>query len=110
MKCRQSDIIEINFYFPRVGFKPHFAIVVSNDQLQELEGYLYVVLISSKNYNDEYAFELTEEMTSYKFEKRSFVKCHLLELSSDDDIIRRVGVVKKVYFDQIIEKIKTSIF
>ena len=45
MKYRQGDIIEINFHFPDVGFKPHFAIIISNDELQELEGYMYAVLI-----------------------------------------------------------------
>ena len=48
MKYRQGDIIEINFHFPNVGFKPHFAIIVSNDELQELEGYLYTELHSIK--------------------------------------------------------------
>jgi hypothetical protein len=109
MKYRQGDIIEINFHFPDVGFKPHFAIIVSNDELQELEGYLYV-LISSKRQNPEYAYTLTPEMVSFSFDKQSHVKCHILELSTNRDIIRKVGTIKRTYLLGIQEKIKEAIF
>ena len=110
MQYRQGDIIEINFHFPDVGFKPHFAIIVSNDELQELEGYLYVVLISSKRQNPEYAYTLTPEMVSYFFDKQSYVKCHILELSTNRDIIRKVGTIKRTCLLEIPERIKEAIF
>lgn len=110
MKYRQGDIIEINFHFPDVGFKPHFAIIISNDELQELEGYMYAVLISSKNQNPDYAYTLTSEMTNYSFKKQSYVKCHILVLSTDNDIIRKVGIIKRPYLLEIQEKIKKAIF
>ena len=48
MKYHQRDIVEVNFLFPDGTFKPHPAIIVSNDILQEDEdGLLYLVLISS---------------------------------------------------------------
>ena len=110
MKCRQGDIIEINFHFPDVGFKPHFAIVVSNDELQEIEGYIYVVLISSKQHNPEYSYTLTKEMSSYNFDKQSYVKCQILELSTSRDIIKRVGSIKRTYLLEIQQKIIQNLF
>ena len=50
MIYHQKDIVEVNFLFPDGTFKPHPAIIVSNDQLQEDEdGMIYLVLISSNN-------------------------------------------------------------
>ena len=47
MKYHQRDIVEVNFLFPDGTFKPHPAIIVSNDQLQDDEdGLLYLVLIT----------------------------------------------------------------
>ena len=46
MKYKQRDVVEINFLFPNGAFKPHPAIIVSNDELQEDENFMYFVLIS----------------------------------------------------------------
>ena len=34
MKYHQRDIVEVSFLFPDGTFKPHPAIIVSNDQLK----------------------------------------------------------------------------
>ena len=36
MKYHQKDIVEVNFLFPDGTFKPHPAIIVSNDELQNI--------------------------------------------------------------------------
>ena len=38
MKYHQRDIVEVSFLFPDGTFKPHPAIIVSNDKLQEVTG------------------------------------------------------------------------
>ena len=38
MKYHQRDIVEVSFLFPDGTFKPHPAIIVSNDQLQVAGG------------------------------------------------------------------------
>ena len=38
MKYHQRDIVEVSFLFPDGTFKPHPAIIVSNDQLYITEG------------------------------------------------------------------------
>lgn len=40
MKYHQRDIVEINFLFPNVTMKPHPAIVISNDEWQEIEDFV----------------------------------------------------------------------
>ena len=51
MKYHQKDIVEVNFLFPDGTFKPHPAIIVSNDELQEDEdGMFYLVLITSNDW------------------------------------------------------------
>ena len=45
MKIHQQDIIEVNYLFPDGTTKPHMAIVESNDELQEIEGFFYLAMI-----------------------------------------------------------------
>ena len=64
MKYHQRDIVEVSFLFPDGTFKPHPAIIISNDQLQEDEdGMFYLVLITSNDWiNPQYSYPLTDEM------------------------------------------------
>ena len=39
MRVYQRDIVEVNFLFPDGKMKPHMAVVVSNDELNEDEGF-----------------------------------------------------------------------
>lgn len=110
MRYHQRDIVEINFLFPDGVSKPHPALIVSNDQLQEDEGFMYFALISSKDYNPQYCYDLTDDMMTKPLSKKSYVKCQLLVGDVDRDVIKKVGVLKKQFFDEVVEKIKTSIF
>lgn len=64
MKYHQKDIVEINFLFADGTFKPHPAIIVSNDQLQmDEEGLFYLVLITSNDrINPQYSYPLTDDI------------------------------------------------
>ena len=77
MKYHQKDIVEIDFPIPGEGYKVHPALIVSNDDLQVDEGFVYVALISSQafTYSQHYAYELKDEMLTFKMEKQSYVKC-----------------------------------
>lgn len=110
MKYHQRDIVEINFMFPDGSFKPHPALIVSNDELQENEGFIYLCMISSKAYNKQYHFELDDEMVTKPLLKKSYVKCQLLVGNVERDVIRKISRINQPYFDQIIEKVKVSIF
>ena len=113
MKYHQNDIVEVNFLFPDGTFKPHPAIIVSNDQLQENEdGMLYLVLITSNDtLSMQYSYPLTDDMVIGNcFSKPSLVKCQIISGYMERDVNRRLGTVKQPYFDEIVDKIIESIF
>jgi len=113
MTYHQRDIVEVNFLFPDGTFKPHPAIIVSNDQLQEdEEGMLYLVLITSNDWlNPQYSYPLTEEMiVGHTFSKPSLVKCQIITGYIERDVTRRLGSIKEQFFNEIIDKIVESIF
>lgn len=110
MKYTQRDIVEVNFLFPDGAFKPHPAVIVSNEELQETEGFVYLALISTKDYNAQYCYELNDNMLSFPMKKQSFVKCHLIVANMDTDIIRKISKIKEPFFNEIVDKIVESIF
>ena len=113
MKYHQRDIVEVNFLFPDGTYKPHPAIIVSNDVLQEDEdGLLYLVLISSNDtINPQYSYPLTNEMlVGHTFAKPSLVKCQIIAGYVERDVVRKLGSIKETYFNEIVDKIVESIF
>ena len=112
MTYKQRDIVEVNFLFADGQVKVHPAIIVSNDTLQEdEEGLIYMVLISSKpDINPQYGYPLKKGMCTYDFGKPSYVKCQIITGYTQRDVIRKFGVVRQPYFDEIVDKIIASIF
>jgi mRNA-degrading endonuclease toxin of MazEF toxin-antitoxin module len=110
MKVYQRDIVEVNFFFPDGKVKPHMAVVVSNDELNEDEGFFYLAMISSKNYNPQYTFELKKEMLSKPLILKSYVVCQLISGYTERDVIKHCSRVNETVFKEIVEKIKQTIF
>jgi mRNA-degrading endonuclease toxin of MazEF toxin-antitoxin module len=90
--------------------KQHMAIVVSNDELNENEEFFYLAMISSKNYNPQYTFELRDDMLSRPLRLKSYVICQLISGYTERDVIKHCSRVKEAAFDEIVEKIKETIF
>lgn len=67
-------------------------------------------MISSKDYNPQYTFALSDEMLTKPMSKQSYVKCQLLMGNIERDVVRKISRIRQPYFDQIVEKIKKSIF
>ena len=42
--------------------------------------------------------------------KKSYVKCQLIVGNIERDVIRKISRIKQPYFDEIVEKIKQTIF
>jgi len=113
MKYHQRDIVEVNFQFADGTFKVHPAIIVSSDELQDDEfGLMYLVLITSnKLLNPQYAYQLSDEMVEgFNFSKPSRVKCQIIAGYVERDVMRKLGVIKENYFNEIVDKIIESIF
>ena len=110
MKVNQRDIVEVNFMFPDGQMKPHMAVVVSNDELNENEGFFYLSMISSKNYRPQYTFELKDDMLSKPLRLKSYVVCQLIGGYTERDVIKKCSRIKSPVFIEIVEKIKKTIF
>ena len=113
MKYHQRDVVEVNFLFPDGTLKIHPAIIVSNDELQKDEdGLVYLVLISSNTtINPQYSYPLSNDMLlSHSFDKPCSVKCQIIAGYTDRDIYRRLGAIKEVYFNEIVDKVIASVF
>lgn len=110
MKYEQRDIVEINFVLPEGVSKVHPALIISNNELQEWEGYIYLCMISSKDYNEDYNHPISDKMLTLPMQKQSYVKCQILVSDVDRDVIRKISRMKQPYFNEVIEKIKETIF
>ena len=110
MKYKQGDIVEINFMLPDFQFKPHLAVIVSNDELNEKEDFFYLVLISSKTLFPEYSYLLLDDMVTCKLTKQSYVKCQVLTYEKERGVLHKAGKMKEPYFSEMVDKIIESIF
>lgn len=110
MKVHQRDIIEVNYLFPNGITKPHMAIVVSNDELQDTEDFFYIAMISSKNYNPQYTYLLENDMLTKPLSKKSYVICQLIGGYTERDVVKICSRIKNTAFQEVIDKIKQTIF
>ncbi|MBC7720766.1 MAG: type II toxin-antitoxin system PemK/MazF family toxin [Pedobacter sp.] len=110
MTIHQPDIVEVNFQLPNGKFKVHPALVISNQNVLDTEDIFYAVMISSKSFNDEFTFELNNNMLTKPLSKTSFVKCQLIQAYSTDEVINKISTIKSTYFQQIKQTIFDTVF
>jgi mRNA-degrading endonuclease toxin of MazEF toxin-antitoxin module len=110
MKYKQAEIVELNFMLPDFKTKPHLAVIVSNNELNEKEDFFYAVLITSKPYFPEYTYPLTDEMLTFKLSKKSYVKCQIITSDVASGVLRRCGKMKEPFFTEMTDKMIASIF
>jgi len=67
-------------------------------------------MISSKNYNPQYTFELKDNMLSKPLRLKSYVVCQLISGYTERDVIKNCSRVNEAVFIEIVEKIKKTIF
>lgn len=111
MNIRQRDIVEIAFY---TGNKPevHPALVVSNNEIFEVEGFFFAVLLSTKNRFPEFTVEIAPAMINNPRNQRNgYAVCHMLQQFFPEDVIDRTGSSMKIdAFNLVVDKIKEVIF
>jgi mRNA-degrading endonuclease toxin of MazEF toxin-antitoxin module len=110
MKVNQRDIIELNFELPNGKLKVHPALVISNQNVLDAEDIFYVVMISTKEYNDEFTFELSNTMLTKPLSKKSFVKCQLIQSYTTNEVLSKISSVKSSYFEEIKQVIFNTVF
>lgn len=82
----QRDIVEI--LFDEDFGKNHPAIILSNNLVQEIEGYFVCVMMTSTNQDDEFSFIITDEMVTKPLNKEHCeARCHLIQFVPVEDIV-----------------------
>jgi len=110
MLINQRDIVELNFQLPNGSFKMHPALVISNKKVLDAEDIFYALMISTKDYNDEFTFKLSNSMLSKPLSKISFVKCQLIQSYTLNEVLRKITSVKIQYFDEIKQLLFDTVF
>ena len=109
----QREIVEVSFRFLDGRNLVHPALVISTDDLQEVEdGMFYAVLISSKNHHPQYTIEIKpEDIVGEPLSKQSYFVTHFIAYFTLSDITsRKRSILKKDKFNEVINTIIDNIF
>jgi hypothetical protein len=113
MGIEQRDIIELPFYLPQ-GIQHHPALVLSCNEVIEMEEAFVAALITSQEIDDEYSFPLFDDMLTRPMNAPyREVRLHLISLFRKKDVIRNSQPrtkVKERYFEIIVRQIVQTTF
>ena len=86
--------------------------MVSADEIFELEGFFYAILLSTKNIYPEFTFEITPLMINHPRNQRNgFAVCHMVQQFYPEDIVSRTGSsLNADTFKKVIDKVKEVVF
>ncbi len=106
-QVHQREIVEVPFSLPDGQILPHPALVISCDDLQNVEpGMFYAVLISTKNHYPELTIPIQSEWLSTPLSQQSYFVTHIVSMFNCDDVINRHNCfLRQAYFDKVIDKI-----
>lgn len=107
----QREIVEVPFALPDGKTLPHPALVISCDDLQNVElGLFYAVLVSSKNINPDLTIPIRSEWLSSPLPKASYFVTHIVNPFNVDEVISRHNCfLRQPYFDQVVDKVIANI-
>lgn len=117
MRVRQRDITIVNFQLDENDFQEHPVLILSNDDIINNEAFFTVVMLSTTPHEDDYTFLLENDMFNFEFKPqlktpyhKPQIRCNLIGVISKKEIVNRMGSMKKEYFCQAVEHIKTIVF
>lgn len=107
----QREIVEVPFTLLDGKILPHPALVVSCDELQDIEqGLFYAVLISTKNHYPELTIPIQSEWLSSPMARQSFFVTHIVSPFNVDDVFaHRNCFLRQPYFDDVVNRIIANI-
>lgn len=110
-QVHQREIVEVPFTLPDGQILPHPALVISCDELQDIEpGMFYAVLISTKNHYPELTIRIQDEWLSSPLSQQSYFVTHIVNQFNFDDVIARHNCfLRQPYFYHIVERITAVI-
>ena len=110
-RVHQREIVEVPFTLPDGQILPHPALVLSCDDLQDIEpGMFYAVLISTKNHFPELTIPIKKEWLSSPLSQQSYFVTHIVNQFNCDDVLsRRNCFMRQPHFDNVIDRIIATI-
>jgi len=110
MQVEQGEIVEVNFLLPDGKFKPHPVIVLSTNDINQFEECFVGVMISSSAPDDTYSFWLENNMLTKSPKKPCQVRCHLISLIPENQVIGKHGSIRKRHLKELLKKINECVF
>jgi mRNA-degrading endonuclease toxin of MazEF toxin-antitoxin module len=112
MAYDRGDVIEIHFNIPGEGLKNHPAIVISNEEVYNIEAIYICVMVTHSDMSSYFAFDLEPEMfLNPKNMPEGKAKAHLIAYVEEKHIIRNIHSkkckMKKIYVDKLVEFIQS---
>ena len=110
-QVHQREIVEVPFTLPDGQILPHPALVLSCDDLQNVEpGMFYAVLISSKNHFPQLTIPIKNEWLSTPMTKTSYFVTHIVSMFNVEDVIAHHNCfVRLPFFDNVVDRIIANI-
>lgn len=110
MRIEQRDIVE--FYVETLTSSPgpHPCIVISNQAVFEVEEYFYAVMLSTKQYDEAFEFEITPDMLTHQSDKVCYAKTQIIVQLTPDLITKRTGKIKKKHFNELLKHLNQEVF
>ena len=110
-QVHQREIVEVPFTLPDGQILPHPALVLSCDDLQNVEpGMFYAVLISSKNHYPQLTIPIQSEWLSAPLTKASYFVTHIVSMFNVEDVIAHHNCfLRQPFFDNVVDRIIANI-
>ena len=104
-RVHQREIVEVPFVLPDGQILPHPALVISCDELQDVEpGLFYAVLISTKNHYPELTIPIQNEWLSSPLSQQSYFVTHIVNQFNCNDVLNhRNCFLRKPHFDHVVD-------
>lgn len=110
-QVHQREIVEVPFTLPDGKILPHPALVISCDELQNVElGMFYAVLISTKNHHPELTIPINREWLSSPLSQQSYFVTYIVcQFNIEEICARRNCFLRQPFFDRVIDRIIATI-
>jgi hypothetical protein len=91
MSVSQRDIVEVVFNLPQGGLTHPVVVLSKEDAIEQENGSFVGVMMTSKDYDDEFSYKITNDMLTKPFPagvKHSEVRLHLISFFHESDVIK----------------------
>lgn len=116
MAFSRGEIVEVKFRLPPDGrLEEHPVLIISNSELNKSEEGFTAVMMSTTNADDEYSFNITDNMLNipYGDNKHREIRLNLIGSFIDKDVVlntRKRMYVKEDHLKRIITQINRITF